>query len=114
MVHIGEEIEKVVFQRGMSVIELATRIGRTRQTVSSYFSRASIETDVLLLISEALDFDFFQFYVNPQRGGAPSKSASGVSILLNVSEDRVAALLKAAFGDFNGNVLLSHLPQASH
>lgn len=44
----------------MSIAEFATRINRTRPTVYDIFNRKSIDTDLLIRISEVLHYDFLR------------------------------------------------------
>jgi len=57
-IHIGLKIRDVLTERGMTITEFAGRINRERTTVYSIFDRKSIDIDLLIKISEALDFDF--------------------------------------------------------
>ena len=59
-VHIGKEIERVLRERGMSVTMFADRICCHRRNIYDIFSRKSIDIDRLILISEALEYDFFR------------------------------------------------------
>lgn len=64
-IHIGKIIHKKFKESGLSVAEFAARINRTRGTVYDIFSRKSIDTDLLITISEVLRYDFFQEYYTP-------------------------------------------------
>jgi len=110
--HIGKRIKEVVDQRGMSTQELATRIGKVRQTVSGYFKKEDLETGMLQKISEALDYDFFQYYKNPTLKSSPPRSGSGLSLVVNIPADKAVSVLCEAFGEYNGKLLASHLPDA--
>lgn len=61
-IHIGDEIRKKVYERGMTITEFAKRIHRSREAVYSIFERPSINTDLLKTISAVLDFNFFLLY----------------------------------------------------
>jgi hypothetical protein len=62
MIHIGQEIEKRAKELRVGPTELARRINKSRQNVQDIFERKSIDTDLLEIISRALDFDFFVLY----------------------------------------------------
>jgi transcriptional regulator with XRE-family HTH domain len=62
-VHIGQLIEDRLTAAGISKAELGKRINRARQNVSHILTRPTIDTDLLLKISRALEYDFFQYYV---------------------------------------------------
>lgn len=73
-IHIGNIIHERFKESGLSVAEFATRINRTRGTVYDIFSRKSIDTDLLITISEVLHYDFFQEYYThetPPQSPAP-------------------------------------------
>jgi transcriptional regulator with XRE-family HTH domain len=58
--HIGAQIRAVIEQRGMTVTEFAKRINKSRENAYSIFSRKTIDTGLLKLISEVLSHDFFK------------------------------------------------------
>jgi len=57
-IHIGKIIREKLSEKSMTVIELAARIHRANPTVHNIFERKSIDTDLLIAISKALDYDF--------------------------------------------------------
>jgi transcriptional regulator with XRE-family HTH domain len=59
MLHIGQEIKKVMKERRMKVVEFARRISTDRNNVYDIYRRKSIDTDLLAKISETLQYDFF-------------------------------------------------------
>ena len=58
--HIGAQIRAVIEQRGMTVTEFAKRINKSRENAYSIFTRRTIDTGLLKLISGVLDYDFFK------------------------------------------------------
>jgi IS30 family transposase len=66
-IHIGDEIKNVLNSSDISVTEFAKKINKSRGNIYSIFSRNAIETDLLLTISEVLNFDFFQLYSNSSK-----------------------------------------------
>ena len=57
-VHIGSVIEEKLKEKSMTVSELADKINRSRTTVHDIFKRKSIDTELLIAISNALNYDF--------------------------------------------------------
>ena len=57
-IHFGKEVKDRFERHGMSVAEFARRIDRSRNTVYSIFRREYIDLQLLIRISEVLDFDF--------------------------------------------------------
>lgn len=66
MVHIGSVIQKRTEELGLGPTELGRRISKTKSNVRDIFLRKSIDTDLLLIISKALDYDFFSLYQKEQ------------------------------------------------
>ena len=59
-VHIGSIIRTKLEESQLSIAEFAERINRTRPTVYDIFNRKSIDTDLLIKISEVLGYNFLQ------------------------------------------------------
>jgi transcriptional regulator with XRE-family HTH domain len=58
-IHIGEKIKNVLDSSDISVSDFARKINKSRGNVYSIFSRATIDTNLLLKISTVLEYDFF-------------------------------------------------------
>ena len=65
--HIGKIIESVMRSQGRSPSWLAAQICCNRDNIYKIFRRQHIDTELLLDISVALDFNFFQYYVDALR-----------------------------------------------
>ena len=63
-IHIGKLIKRRMLEQGFTVSDFASAINRTRATVYDIFERKSIDVDLLLSISEVLEFDFFSYYIS--------------------------------------------------
>jgi len=61
-VHIGKEIQRVMEQRGVSVVQLARDYGCSRIHMYRIFDKPSLDTAMLLRFSTLLAHDFFQTY----------------------------------------------------
>lgn len=61
-VHIGKEIQRVMEQRGVSVVRLARDYGCSRIHMYRIFEKASLDTAMLMRFSMLLGHDFFQLY----------------------------------------------------
>ena len=59
-IHIGSIIRQKLMESPLSIAEFASRINRTRTTVYDIFERKSIDVDLLLRISEVLDYNFLE------------------------------------------------------
>lgn len=61
---IGQLIKARLTERGMTVSRLARLLSCERSNLYRLFEKDSIDTRLLLRISRALDYDFFQLYSN--------------------------------------------------
>lgn len=62
MIDIGKLIHEQVKRQGKSVTWLAQQLNYSRTNLYKIFDKTSIDTDVLLRISQALNYDFFALY----------------------------------------------------
>ena len=80
-VHLGHIIKQKVNERNLSIAEFALRIHRSRTTVYDIFQRKSIDVDLLLSISEALDFDFLsEVYLSSDDKPIPGKCFLAIEV----------------------------------
>ena len=67
-VYIGDIIKKKIAERGMSISELARLASCSRGALHGVFMKQSINTNLLQIISEVLEYDFFScFQENEQK-----------------------------------------------
>ena len=59
-IHIGTIIQEKLTEKSMTITGLADKINRERTTVHDIFKRKSIDTELLIEISKALDYDFIR------------------------------------------------------
>lgn len=62
MVHIGQLIRIELIKQHHSATWFAQKIACSRTSVYKIFEKSSIDTDLLLRISEVLKVDFFKVY----------------------------------------------------
>ncbi|MBO6024364.1 MAG: XRE family transcriptional regulator [Bacteroidales bacterium] len=62
--HIVKLIKAELARQGRSITWLAAQLGCTRQNAYKIFNRPWIYTDLLLKISDLLDYDFFQCFTD--------------------------------------------------
>jgi len=76
--HIGKLIKAELARQGRTITWLATQLGYSRQYVYKLFRRKWIYTDLLLKISDLLDYDFFKCFSEwrEQRDKTTTKSSS--------------------------------------
>ena len=63
-IDIGKQIKEVFDEKGFTVAEFARRINKSRENIYSIFNRKTIDTGLLLKISEVLEYDFFKIYTS--------------------------------------------------
>jgi len=61
-IHIGSVIKKVVAEKKLSAGYLADKIDMAKSSVNRLYSYKSMQTELLIAISVALDYDFFAVY----------------------------------------------------
>ncbi|MFL5765615.1 MAG: hypothetical protein ACJ77K_16840 [Bacteroidia bacterium] len=61
-IHIGNKIKAVLENSGMSAVDFAKRINRTRDVAYKIFARESVDSNMLQRISLVLEHDFFSYY----------------------------------------------------
>lgn len=63
-IHIGTLIKERMKELHISPTELAKRLGYSLPGTTSIFERKTMQTDVLLMVCKALDYDFFKHYAS--------------------------------------------------
>lgn len=76
-VNIGLAIEQRLNELGMSKSEFGRKIGIPQQNVNRILDKSSIDTDKLVTICEALEFNFFHEYTDDLSGTSTAVSLSG-------------------------------------
>jgi plasmid maintenance system antidote protein VapI len=74
--HIGKEIERRYKESGLKQSEFARRLSTSPRNVYAIFERSEIKTDMLLKISEVLDFNFFSLYIAGNQANEPKEKYS--------------------------------------
>lgn len=62
-VHVGRLIEMRLKQLGMSKAEFARRINRSPTTVQDILKRESVDTGLLVQISNVVGYNFFKAFI---------------------------------------------------
>ena len=73
-IHIGNIIKQKFEETSMSITDFAKKIHCERTVVYDIFERKSIDTELLIRISEGLNFDFYnEIYLNKNTNNFPKK-----------------------------------------
>ena len=85
-IHIGHLIEERLRSEGRNVKWLSQQISCTRNHVYKIFNKYTVDCELLLRISKALQFDFFQYYssevssdIEERMCGSLSNDSSGIA-----------------------------------
>jgi hypothetical protein len=79
MVEIGQKIKEVFDKRQMKLTDFADELGTVRQNVYRIFKKRHLDTGLLLKISQVLNHNFFQYYVDsPTRAIESLESVAGM------------------------------------
>jgi transcriptional regulator with XRE-family HTH domain len=62
-VEIGQKIKEVFDQQNIKLTDFADELGTVRQNVYRIFKKRHLDTGLLLKISQVLNHNFFQYYV---------------------------------------------------
>ena len=82
-VNIGLSIEQKLNELGMSKSEFGRKIGVPQQNVNRILDKTSIDTDKLIAISEALDFNFFDCFRSIEDNSIATADNGGVAVAGN-------------------------------
>jgi hypothetical protein len=88
-IYIGPLIEKKMKERGISIVKFAAAVHCSRANIYSIFKRKSIDPDRLHLISEVLEYDFFELYNNNPK----DKFQNTHMVIAEVPENKFQELL---------------------
>lgn len=94
-VNIGLSIEQKLNELGMSKSEFGRKIGIPQQNVNRILDKSSIDTDKLVIVCEALGYNFFKEYTDDLSATSTSVSFSGNNNQVNGH---------GAHGNINGDV----------
>lgn len=62
--HIGKEIRKIAKQKQITQVVLAEMITTSKQNIYSIYQRKTIDTGILVKLSNVLEHNFFTYYFN--------------------------------------------------
>ena len=82
-VNIGLLIEQKMNELDINKSEMARRSGIANQNINRVLERSSIDTDKLVAISEALDFNFFDCFRTNEEQGTATADNGGVAVAGN-------------------------------
>src|SRR5688572_14952948 len=93
-IHIGKKIKEAVKKSGMSVTEFAAQINYSRRNIYSIFEKESVDTSLLIKISEVLGQDFFTHYNAGPKKHTLHQQVAEPSGVQEYNENRMRELIK--------------------
>ena len=84
-VNIGLLIEQKMNELDISKSEMARRCGIANQNINRVLERPNIDTDKLMAISEALDFNFFDCFRSIEEHSSATADNGGVAVAGNAT-----------------------------
>ena len=66
MKHFGKELQKVVRSSDMTVEDIALRAGTTRRNIYKIYEKPSVDIELAVRLSQALQHDFLVNYLLPE------------------------------------------------
>lgn len=82
-INIGLLIEQKMNELDINKSEMARRSGIANQNINRVLERSSIDTDKLIAISEALDFNFFDCFRSIEDNSIATADNGGVAVAGN-------------------------------
>ncbi|HAE66086.1 MAG TPA: hypothetical protein DCG77_02435, partial [Sphingobacterium sp.] len=58
--HLGKKVEEIAKSKGYSQTALGKRVNMSKPGIASMYKRSGIDTDLLIKLTEVLDYDFFK------------------------------------------------------
>lgn len=96
-VNLGEIVKQKVEEQGMSQAEFARKIGMQRQNVVKLvFEKASLDTNLLALISEALGCNFFDYFSSNTEDDRTELKAT---ITIELGKEKKDRTVRFVFGE---------------
>lgn len=89
-IHLGKLILAKLKEKKVSKSEFARRINKSRQNVQDIFKRESLDTNLLLEINKALNFNFFEVLA----GQSPTQPDKDLLNQLKIAQKEIAYLTK--------------------
>jgi transcriptional regulator with XRE-family HTH domain len=75
-VEIGQKVKEVFDSKQMKLTDFADSLGTVRQNVYRIFRKRHLDTGLLLKISQVLEHNFFQYYVDPHTAAQAAPPAA--------------------------------------
>ena len=99
-VNIGEIIKEKAAEKGFSNAAFAKALNIQRQNIEkTVFSKRSVDTDLLLSISEVLNFDFFQYYRKEEGSNKKDYSEIKGVLSLEFGKEKKDQVFRFVFGE---------------
>ena len=96
-VNLGELIREKVIEKGLSQAEFARSIGMQRQNVVKLvFEKSSLDTNLVCVISEALNCTLFDYF---KSNGTDDKTELKATITIEMGKEKKDRTVRFVFGE---------------
>lgn len=96
-VNLGEIVRQLVSEKGLSEAKFARMIGKQRQNVKAQvFNKKSLDTDLVCVISDALDCNLFDYFYPCNANHYTSLKAT---VSIEMGEEKQDKTVTFLFGD---------------
>lgn len=102
-VHAGEEILRIIKEKGMSKAQFARELGVQRQNIDKLiFQKHGIDSDLLCLISEILDCNLFRLFYDENEISVHEQNKRReirAKITIEMGQEKQDRTLRFVFGE---------------
>ncbi|MCB9230958.1 MAG: hypothetical protein H6581_04810 [Bacteroidia bacterium] len=98
--HLGEKIKQRAREIRLGPTQLGEQINTSKQNIYGIFKRQSLDTELLLRLSQALDYDFFALYSRK-----PAKESKAEKLKEEISQLKAEVAYLRKINDLQARLL---------
>ena len=105
-INIGDEIRRVVNEKRLSNAAFAKELNIQRQNIErTVFLKSSLDTELLIRISEVLDYNFFALYFACNQNDYTEPLECKAVLTIEMGEAKASKKMTFRFGENNIEIL---------
>lgn len=105
-INIGEEIKRVTNEKRLSNASFAKKLNIQRQNIErTVFAKASLDTELLIRISEVLDYNFLALYFECNHINYITPLECKAVLTIEMGEEKSSKKMTFRFGENNIEIL---------
>lgn len=98
-VNLGQEIAKLIIERGMTKAQLADSIGVKRQNINrDVLDKKSLDSQLIARISEKLDYNLFSLFISNNQNDCNKKRQVNAKIIIEIGAEKQEKSATFIFG----------------